>query len=142
MSLFLLPCAELRELTDRLISWLTLCMPANNHPLSVSHRRKLKQFKVWYGIVQAAGLLVGVVGVVLAARGFRFSDFDSAARIWRVMLLINSYLCLYFAWYPGACAGRISLCCISLSLSLSRSLALGACMHVRLFYWVAPKLPF
>eukprot|EP00752_Nemacystus_decipiens_P011968 g10609.t1 len=36
---------ELRELTDRLVCWLTLCLPANDHPLSVSHRRKLKQFK-------------------------------------------------------------------------------------------------
>lgn len=31
---------------DRLISWLTMCLPANDHPLSVSHRRKLKLFKV------------------------------------------------------------------------------------------------
>ncbi|CAM9712399.1 unnamed protein product [Scytosiphon promiscuus] len=36
---------ELRELVDRLMAWLTLCLPANDHPLSVSHRRKLKQFK-------------------------------------------------------------------------------------------------
>ncbi|CAM9596496.1 unnamed protein product [Hapterophycus canaliculatus] len=27
------------------MAWLTLCLPANDHPLSVSHRRKLKQFK-------------------------------------------------------------------------------------------------
>ncbi|CAN0105549.1 unnamed protein product [Ectocarpus fasciculatus] len=36
---------ELRELMDRLISWLTMCLPANDHPLSVSHSRKLKLFK-------------------------------------------------------------------------------------------------
>lgn len=38
--------AELRELLDRLVSWVTLCLPANDHPLSVSHRLKLKRFKV------------------------------------------------------------------------------------------------
>ncbi|CAM9459693.1 unnamed protein product [Pylaiella littoralis] len=36
---------ELRELLDRLVSWVTLCLPANDHPLSVSHRLKLKRFK-------------------------------------------------------------------------------------------------
>eukprot|EP00903_Cladosiphon_okamuranus_P008223 g7916.t1 len=36
---------ELRELMDRLMCWLTLCLPANDYPLSVSHRRKLKHFK-------------------------------------------------------------------------------------------------
>ncbi|CAN0421776.1 unnamed protein product [Laminaria digitata] len=30
---------------DRLISWITLCLPANEHSLSVSHRQKLKLFR-------------------------------------------------------------------------------------------------
>ncbi|CAM9273652.1 unnamed protein product [Ascophyllum nodosum] len=47
---------ELRELMDRLISWMTMCLPANNHPLSVSHRQKLKLFQGVVIIVTQASI--------------------------------------------------------------------------------------
>lgn len=40
------PCAEFRELLDRLFSWCDLCLPANEQAFAESHRQKIQKFQM------------------------------------------------------------------------------------------------